>query len=164
MTSFLDWFEGDRRLIPFFGRPRTSLVRDHNPFDDGTDALRAPIATMALASPKTAASGSTACGANPERTQRLLTTFWNARRKRRWMSRPGWNGFLAWPCRALDGRRKLGRGFRQSAFLDRIKDVSETTSAVVGQLSARGFEGKLTTSKYAAARQMLPGHGTSRHP
>ena len=67
------------------------------------------------------------------------------------MSRRGWNGFSAALAAPSTARRKpWARFFDKARFWDRIKDVklNDRQRLVINRL-LDGFEGKLTTSKYA---------------
>lgn len=108
MGSFLDWFEGGQTLDDVLkaGLAHLWFVTIH-PFDDGNGRIARAIADMALARSEKSRKGSTSCRRRSGRSAALITTSWSARRRGRWMSRPGWNGSsAAWAVPSM-GLRQL---------------------------------------------------------
>ena len=152
MKSFLDWFEGDKPIdqVLAAGLAHLWFVTIH-PFDDGNGRIARSIADMALArsehSPQRFYSMSAQIRQERndyydilERTQKGTMDVTS------WME---W--FLGCLGRAIDGAQvTLSTVLEKARFWDRIKNVqlNDRQRLVINRL-LDGFEGKLTTSKYA---------------
>lgn len=153
MKVFLDWFGDDKANDPVLhaGLAHLWFVTIH-PFDDGNGRIARAIADMALArserSPQRFYSMSAQIRLERgdyydilERTQKgtMDVTLWM-----------GW--FLGCLGRAIEqAQNTLSAVLDKARFWERIKDVqlNERQRLVINRL-LDGFEGKLTTSKYAA--------------
>ena len=153
MEAFLDWFEGKNQIDPVLkaGLAHLWFVTIH-PFDDGNGRIARAIADLALARSENSSqrfysmSAQIRLGRNAyydilELTQKgtLDVTLWME-----------W--FLGCLGRAIDGAQDtLGVVLGKARFWERVKDVqvNERQRLVITRL-LNGFEGKLTTSKYAA--------------
>jgi Fic family protein len=152
MRSFLDWFEGKDPIDPVLkaGLAHLWFVTIH-PFDDGNGRIARAIADMSLArsenSPQRFYSMSTQIRQERNAYYDILeTTQEGTMDVAQWME---W--FLGCLGRAIDGAQvTLSAVLRKARFWERIKDVpmNERQRLVVNGL-LDGFEGKLTTSKYA---------------
>src|SRR5579862_408417 len=152
ITAFLKWFEGKDAIDPVLkaGIAHLWFVTIH-PFEDGNGRIARAIADMALArsehSPQRFYSMSAQIKQEHkeyydilERTQKgtMDITVWM-----------GW--FLECLGRAIDGAQvTLKAVLAKARFWDRTKDVqlNDRQRSVINRL-LDGFEGKLTSSKYA---------------
>jgi Fic family protein len=159
MAAFIDWFNGDTRLDPVLKAAIAHLwfVTIH-PFDDGNGRIARAIADMMLArseeSPQRFYSMSAQIRlerndyyAILERTQKgdLDVTAWL-----RW--------FLVCLDRAFDGAEGILAGvLRKARFWEAMagQPLNERQRKVVNCL-LDGFEGKLTSSKWAALTKTSP--------
>ncbi len=153
MKSFLDWFEGDKRTDPVLHASLAHLwfVTIH-PFEDGNGRIARAVADMALARSENSAQRFYSMSAQIrqerndyynvlEQTQKGMmdVTLWTE-----------W--FLGCLGRAIDGAQAtLNAVLEKARFWDRIQNVQldQRQRMVINRL-LDGFEGKLTTSKYAA--------------
>lgn len=153
MKTFLEWFEGEKRMDPVLraGLAHLWFVTIH-PFDDGNGRIARAIGDMALARSENSAQRFYSTSAQIrqerkayydilERTQKgtLDVTLWM-------------DWFLSCLGRAIDGAQTaLGVVLAKARFWERSKDVplNQRQRLVINRLPD-GFEGKLTTSKYAA--------------
>jgi len=152
MKSFLAWFERERGIDPVLkaGLAHFWFVTIH-PFDDGNGRIARALADLALArsenSPQRFYSMSaqirqerTAYYGILEQTQKATMDI------TRWMD---W--FLGCLGRAIDGAQSsLAAVLAKARFWERIRDVqlNQRQRLVINRL-LDGFEGKLTSSKYA---------------
>src|SRR5581483_11220682 len=153
MTSFLDWFEAGAKIDPVLraGLAHLWFVTIH-PFDDGNGWIARAIADMALArsenSPQRFYSMSAQIREERSAYYKILERTQNgALDVTPWME---W--FLGCLGRAIDGARETSRAVLAKArFWDRVKNLSlnERQPAILNRL-LDGFEGKLTTSRYAS--------------
>ena len=159
MSAFLDWFNGDAALDPVLKAAIAHFwfVTIH-PFDDGNGRIARAIADMALAraeqSPQRFYSMSSQIRderkdyyAMLERTQKasLDITAWLE-----------W--FLACLGRAFDGADKvLASVIMKARFWESVADkpLSERQRKVINRL-LDGFDGKLTSSKWAKLTKISP--------
>ena len=153
MKSFLKWFEARKPIdqVLAAGLAHFWFVTIH-PFDDGNGRMARAIADMALArsehSPQRFYSMSAQIRQERDAYYDILErTQKGALDITAWME---W--FLACLGRAIDGaQRTLSYVLEKARFWDRIKDVSlNDRQRLVTNRLLDGFEGKLTTSKYAA--------------
>jgi len=153
MGSFLDWFEGKDQMDPVLkaGMAHLWFVTIH-PFDDGNGRIARAIADLALArsegSPQRFYSMSAQIRQERNAYYDILEqTQTGTMDVTYWME---W--FLGCLGRAIDRAEDTLRVVLDKArFWERIRDVplSERQRLVINRL-LNGFEGKLTTSKYAA--------------
>lgn len=152
MKKLLQWFEGDKKIDPVLraGLAHLWFVTIH-PFEDGNGRIARAIADMALARSENSPQRFYSMSAQIRKEQKdyydiLERTQKGAMDVTLWME---W--FLGCLNRALDGAQEiLGTVLAKARFWDRIKDVklSNRQRLVINRL-LDGFEGKLTTSKYA---------------
>jgi Fic family protein len=152
MKTFLDWFEAKNSIDPVLkaGLAHLWFVTAH-PFDDGNGRIARAIADMALArsenSPQRFYSMSSQI--RQERSQYydvLEATQKGTMDVTLWME---W--FLGCLGRAIDGAQTaLSAVLAKARFWERIREVqiNERQRLVINRL-VDGFEGKLTSSKYA---------------
>jgi Fic family protein len=153
MRRFLEWFNGDISTEPLLKAAQAHLwfVTVH-PFDDGNGRIARAVADMALARSEETAHRFYSMSAQIreerdayysilERTQQGTMDI------TQWMQ---W--FLGCLTRAIEGANSTLAGVMSKArFWERLRDVSlnERQRLVLNRL-LDGFEGKLTTSKWAA--------------
>jgi Fic family protein len=153
MRAFLDWFNGDVTTEPVLKAAQAHLwfVTIH-PFDDGNGRIARAIADMALARSEGSSQRFYSMSAQIreqrgdyyailEQTQRGTLDI------TRWME---W--FLACLTRAIEGAQTALSGvIARGRYWERLRDVplNERQRLVINRL-LEGFEGKLTTSKWAA--------------
>ena len=152
MATFLKWFEGNDKLDPVLkaGLAHLWFVTVH-PFDDGNGRIARAIADMALARSENSPQRFYSMSAQIRQERNAYYDILEHTQKGTMDVTPWMEWFLGCMGRAIDGAQDTLRGVLGKAqFWERIKDV---------QLNARqrlainrlldGFEGKLTTSKYA---------------
>ncbi len=156
MRQFLDWFNGDAAIEPVLKAAEAHLwfVTIH-PFDDGNGRIARAIADMALARSEKSSQRFYSMSAEI-RQQRsdyyriLEQTQQGTLNITAWME---W--FLACLTRAIDGAQTtLGGVIAKARYWETLRDVplNERQRLVINRL-LEGFEGKLTTSKWAALTQ-----------
>jgi Fic family protein len=153
IKSFLDWFEGDKKFDPVLraGVAHLWFVTIH-PFDDGNGRIARAIADMALARSENSPHRFYSMSAQIQKEHKdyydiLELTQKGAMDITAWME---W--FLSCLGRAIDGAQEtLSTVLEKARFWDRIKDVNlnHRQRLAINRL-LDGFDGKLTTSKYAA--------------
>ena len=153
MRTFLAWFEGQETMDPVLtaGLAHLWFVTIH-PFDDGNGRIARAIADMALARSENSAQRFYSMSAQIRQERNDYYDVLESTQKgtldvTRWME---W--FLGCLGRAIDGAQvSLGTVLNKARFWDQIKDLqlNERQQLVINRL-LDGFEGKLTTSKYAA--------------
>lgn len=153
MGLFLDWFEGKDQMDPVLkaGLAHLWFVTIH-PFDDGNGRIARAIADLALARSENSPQRFYSMSAQIRLERNAYYEILELTQKRtldvtRWME---W--FLGCLGRAIDGAQEtLAVVLDKARFWERIKDVqlNERQRLVINRL-LDGFEGKLTTSKYAA--------------
>jgi Fic family protein len=153
MTSFLDWFEGEKKIDPLLraGLAHLWFVTIH-PFDDGNGRIARAIADMALARSEDSPRRFYSMSAQIQKEHKAYYDILERTQKDTMDITPWMEWFLDCLGRALDGAQEtLGTVFAKARFWDRIKDVklNDRQRLVINRL-LDGFEGKLTTSKYAA--------------
>jgi Fic family protein len=152
MVSFLNWFEGDSAMEPVLKAALAHLwfVTIH-PFDDGNGRIARAIADMALArsenSPERFYSMSAQIRQERKAYYDILEDTQNGTMDiTAWMT---W--FLGCLGRAIDGAGTALAGVLAKArFWERIQGVplNDRQRSILNRL-LEGFEGKLSTSKYA---------------
>jgi Fic family protein len=152
MSAFSEWFNTASDIDPVMkaGLAHLWFVSIH-PFDDGNGRIARAIADMALARSEHSSQRFYSMSAQIrqeradyydilERTQKMTMEI------TAWMS---W--FLACLGRAIDGAQTaLGAVLAKARFWERIKNVAiNDRQRIVLNKLLDGFEGKLTTTKYA---------------
>lgn len=153
MGLFLDWFEGKEQIDPVLKAALAHLwfVTIH-PFADGNGRIARAIADLALARSEKSHQRFYSMSAQIRQERNAYYDILEHTQKgtmdvTRWME---W--FLGCLGRAIDGAENTLRVVLSKArFWDRMKDVplNERQRLILNRL-LDGFEGKLTTSKYAA--------------
>lgn len=152
MRAFLAWFEEDTKIDAGLkaGQAHLWFVTIY-PFDDGNGRIARAIADLALArsehSPRRFYSMSAQIRQERNRFYQILERT----QKGSLDTTPWMEWFLGCLGRAIDGAQQtLSAILAKARFWDRIKDlrISDRQRLVLNQL-LDGFEGKLTTSKYA---------------
>jgi Fic family protein len=152
MRAFLNWFEGKELMDPVLkaGLGHLWFVTIH-PFDDGNGRIARAIADMALARSENSPQRFYSMSAQIRQERSAYYDILERTQKgtmdvTRWME---W--FLGCLGRAIDGAHvTLSAVLSKARFWERIKSVqlNDRQRLVVNRL-LDGFEGKLTTSKYA---------------
>lgn len=153
MKPFLEWFESDKPVdqVVTAGLAHLSFVTIH-PFDDGNGRIARAIADMALARSEHSPQRFYSMSAQTRLERKIYDDILERTQKGTLDITPWMEWFLGCLGRAIDGAREtLGAVLDKRRFWDRLKDVSlnERQRLVINRLLA-GFEGKLTTSKYAS--------------
>ena len=127
-----------------------------HPFDDGTAELRGPLPIWYWLDQREVRSASTACRRKSGRNETSITKNWKRYRKGILISRNGcagiWTAWIAlskesrksWPT---SSKKHASGSFRNVTFNNRQKDILMRL--------LEGFEGNLTTSKYAKIEKCL---------
>ncbi|MEX2598681.1 MAG: Fic family protein [Dehalococcoidia bacterium] len=159
MAAFLEWFDGDERLDPVLKAAVAHFwfVTIH-PFDDGNGRIARAITDMALArsedSPQRFYSMSAQIRQERKDYYALLeTTQKGSLDITAWLQ---W--FLGCLGRAFDGAEStLANVLRKARFWEAIagQPLSERQRKVINRL-LDGFEGKLTSSKWASLTKTSP--------
>jgi Fic family protein len=159
MKSFLDWFNGESEADPVAKAALAHLwfVTIH-PFDDGNGRIARAIADMSLARSEQSPQRFYSMSAQIQRERNAYYDMLETTQKRdhdvtRWME---W--FLGCLDRAFDGAEKTLAGvFQKAEFWNEHSAVSlnERQRDIVNRL-LDGFDGKLTTSKWALIEKCSP--------
>jgi Fic family protein len=159
MRTFLEWFNGGATTEPVLKAALAHLwfVTIH-PFDDGNGRIARAIADMALARSEGSSRRfySMSAQIREERAEyyRMLEqTQRDTMEVTAWME---W--FLGCLTRAIEGAQAALSGVvEQARYWERLRDVplNERQRLVIGRL-LQGFEGKLTSSKWAALTKSSP--------
>jgi Fic family protein len=152
MAKFLQWFEHPQEIDPLLtaGLAHLWFVTIH-PFDDGNGRIARAIADMALARSEKTGQRFYSMSAQIRRERNDYYTTLEETQKggldvTRWQA---W--FLGCLLRAIDGAQEtLGAVLSKAQFWERFakEPLNERQIKVLNQL-LDGFEGKLTTSKWA---------------
>jgi Fic family protein len=153
MKSFLDWFEGDKPFdqILAAGLAHLWFVTIH-PFDDGNGRIARAIANMALARSEHSPQRFYSMSAQIQLERNAYYNILEKTQKGTMDVTPWMEWFLGCLGRAIDGAQEtLSTVLDKKRFWDRIKDVklNDRQRFMIHRL-LDGFEGNLTTSKYAA--------------
>ncbi len=152
MTAFLDWFNSPPRidLVLRAGLAHLWFVTIH-PFDDGNGRIARAIADMALAQLEQSSQRFYSMSAQIRRERKAYYDVLEQTQKGT-LDITGWlDWFLGCLARAVDGAQDtLGAVLHKARFWDQYSSVSfnERQIKMLGRL-LEGFEGKLTTSKWA---------------
>jgi Fic family protein len=152
MKSFLDWFEGDKKMDPVLraGLAHLWFVTIH-PFDDGNGRIARAIADVALARSENTPQRFYSMSTQIRQERNAYYDILERTQKGTMDVTPWMLWFLDCLGRAIDGAQQTLSGVLEKArFWERIKDITlnDRQRFVVNRL-LDGFEGKLTTSKYA---------------
>jgi Fic family protein len=152
IKSFLDWFEGKDPIDPVLkaGLAHLWFVTIH-PFDDGNGRIARAIADMALARSEKSTQRFYSMSAQIRQERNAYYDILEQTQKGKIDVTPWMEWFLGCLGRAIDGAQEtLGAVLAKARFWERIKDVrlNDRQRLVINRL-LDGFEGKLTSSKYA---------------
>jgi Fic family protein len=168
MRTFLDWFNANADIDPVLkaGQAHLWFVTIH-PFDDGNGRIARAIADMALARSENSPERFYSMSAQIRQERAGYYDILEQTQKGTLDITPWMEWFLACLGRAIEGAQTtLGTVLAKARFWESIADfpISERQRAVLNRL-LDGFEGKLTTTKYAvlakcsqdtALRDILP--------
>ena len=153
MGSFLEWFEGKDQIDPVLkaGLAHLWFVTIH-PFDDGNGRIARAIADLALARSENSPQRFYSLSTQIRQERKAYYDILEQTQKGAMDVTPWMEWFLGCLGRAIEGAQETLRVVLDKArFWERIKNVqlNERQRLVINRL-LNGFEGKLTTSKYAA--------------
>ena len=168
MKTFLDWFNANAEIDPVLkaGLAHLWFVTIH-PFDDGNGRIARAIADMALARSENSPQRFYSMSAQIRQERGAYYDVLERTQKGTMNVTPWMEWFLGCLGRAIDGAQStLGAVLAKARFWERMQGVplNDRQRLVLHRL-LDGFEGKLTTSKYAklakcsqdtALRDMLP--------
>jgi Fic family protein len=152
MRSFLEWFESRKAIDQVIraGLAHLWFVTIH-PFDDGNGRIARAIADMALARSEHSPQRFYSMSTQIRQERNAYYDMLEHTQKGSMDITPWMEWFLGCLGRAIDGAQEtLSAVLVKAWFWDHIKDVKlkDRQRLVVNRL-LDGFEGKLTTSKYA---------------
>ena len=152
MASFLNWFEGRDPIDPVLkaGLAHLWLVTIH-PFEDGNGRIARAIADMTLARSENSPQRFYSMSAQIRQERDEYYDILGRTQKATMNVTPWIEWFLGCLGRAIDGAQAtLSAVLSKALFWERIKGVqlNDRQRLVINRL-LDGFEGKLTTSKYA---------------
>jgi Fic family protein len=152
MGAFLDWFNGKTDIDPVMkaGLAHLWFVSIH-PFDDGNGRIARAIADMALARSENSPQRFYSMSAQIRQERNAYYDILEQTQKADMDVTPWMEWFLGCLGRAIDGAQTvLGAVLAKAKFWDRAQGISinERQRLVLNKL-LDGFEGNLTTSKYA---------------
>jgi Fic family protein len=152
MQSFLDWFNTGADVDPVLkaGLAHLWFVTIH-PFDDGNGRIARAIADMALARSENSPQRFYSMSAQIRQERDAYYDILENTQKSTMDVTPWMEWFLGCLGRAIDGAQTiLSAVLAKARFWERVKDVSlnDRQRLILNRL-LDGFEGKLTTSKYA---------------
>jgi Fic family protein len=152
MRLFLDWFNGDSEIDPVLKAAQAHLwfVTVH-PFEDGNGRIARAIADMALARSEKSSQRFYSMSAQIRQERADYYDVLERTQKGTLDITPWMEWFLGCLGRAVDGAQNvLSAVLAKARFWERIQGVSinERQRLVLNRL-LDGFEGNLTTSKYA---------------
>jgi len=153
MKSFLEWFESDKPIdqVLAAGLAHLWFVTIH-PFDDGNGRIARAIADIALARSEHSPRRFYSMSAQIRLERNAYYDILEHTQKGSMDITPWMEWFLGCLGRAIDGAREtLGAVLDKKRFWDRFKSVKfNDRQLIVINRMLDGFEGNLTTSKYAA--------------
>lgn len=149
---FLGWFEGEQKMDAVLkaGLAHLWFVTIH-PFDDGNGRIARAIADIALARSENSPQRFYSMSAQIQQERNAYYDILERTQKGTMDVTPWMEWFLNCLGRAIDGAQViLGAVLRKAQFWERIKEVqlNERQRLIINRL-LDGFEGKLTSSKYA---------------
>jgi len=153
MPSFLDWFNGDAAMEPVMKAALAHLwfVTVH-PFEDGNGRIARAIADMSLARSEGSAQRFYSMSARIREERGDYYRVLEQTQRGTLDVTPWMEWFLGCLTRAIEGARaELSGVIAKARYWERLRDVplNERQRLVINRL-LEGFEGKLTTSKWAA--------------
>jgi Fic family protein len=159
MTAFLDWFNANSDLDPVMkaGLAHLWFVSIH-PFDDGNGRIARAIADMALARSENSPQRFYSLSAQIRQERNAYYDILEQTQKRDMDATPWMEWFLGCLGRAIDGAQTvLSAVLAKAKFWERAQGVSinDRQRLVLNRL-LDGFEGKLTTTKYAKLTKSSP--------
>lgn len=153
MNAFLQWYEGRSQMDPLLkaGLAHLWFVTIH-PFDDGNGRIARTIADLSLARSENSPQRFYSMSAQIQQERYAYYDILEQTQKGSLDVTPWMTWFVGCLGRAVDrAQETLHLVLEKARFWDRIKDapLNERQRRVLNRLWS-GFEGKLTTSKYAA--------------
>jgi Fic family protein len=153
MRTFLDWFNANADIdqVMKAGQAHLWFVTIH-PFDDGNGRIARAIADMALARSENSPQRFYSMSAQIRQERAAYYNILEQTQKGTLDITPWMEWFLGCLGSAIDGAQTtLGTVLAKARFWERIADfpINERQRVVLNRL-LDGFEGKLTTTKYAA--------------
>jgi Fic family protein len=152
MNAFLDWFNAnhDIDLVMKAGLAHLWFITIH-PFDDGNGRIARAISDMALARSENSTQRFYSMSTQIRQERNTYYEILERTQKADMDVTPWLEWFLACLGRAIEGAQAVLRGVLDKAkFWERIRDVvmNDRQRLILNKLFD-GFEGKLTTTKYA---------------
>jgi Fic family protein len=152
MEAFLDWFNADDDTDPVLnaGKAHLWFVTIH-PFDDGNGRIARAIADMALARSEKSPQRFYSMSAQIRQERKAYYDILEATQKGALDITPWMEWFLGCLGSAIDGAQTtLSAVLTKARFWEAVSGtpINERQRLVLNRL-LDGFEGKLTTSKYA---------------
>jgi Fic family protein len=152
IRAFLKWFEAESKLDAVLKAAEAHLwfVTIHS-FDDGNGRIARAIADLALARSERSPQRFYSMSAQIQKERNDYYDILERTQKATMDITPWMEWFLGCLGRAIDGTQEtLSAVLKKARFWERIKDVqiNDRQRLVLNRL-LDGFEGKLTTSKYA---------------
>jgi len=159
MKAFLDWFESDSSVDAVLkaGLAHLWFVTIH-PFEDGNGRTARAIADMALARSENSPQRFYSMSAQIRQERNAYYDILEETQKRTMDITPWIEWFLGCLGRAIDGAQTtLGAVLDKARFWERVQGIplNDRQRLVLNRL-LDGFEGKLTTSKYAKLAKCSP--------
>jgi len=159
MTAFLDWFNGNKDLDPVMKADLAHLwfVSIH-PFDDGNGRIARAIADMALARSENSPQRFYSMSSQIRQERNAYYEILEQTQKGDMNVTPWMEWFLGCLGRAIDGAQTMLNAILVKAkFWDRAQSVAinDRQRLVLNKL-LDGFDGKLTTTKYAKLTKSSP--------
>jgi Fic family protein len=153
MLRFLDWFNGDATTEPVLKAALAHLwfVTIH-PFDDGNGRIARAIADMSLARSEGSSQRFYSMSAQIREERGEYYGILERTQKGTLDITPWMEWFVGCLTRAIEGAQAALSGvIAKAQYWEKLRDVplNERQRLVINQL-LEGFEGKLTTSKWAA--------------
>jgi Fic family protein len=152
MKAFLKWFESGEQMDAVLkaGLAHLWFVTVH-PFDDGNGRIARAIADMALARSENSPQRFYSMSSQIRQERNAYYDILERTQKGTMDVTPWMEWFLGCLGRAIDGAQEiLSAVLNKARFWERVKDVplNDRQRLIVNRL-LDGFEGKLTSSKYA---------------
>ena len=159
MKTFLAWFnrKSDMGLVMKAGLAHLWFVTIH-PFDDGNGRIARAITDMALARSENSSQRFYSMSAQIRQERNAYYEILERTQKGKMDITPWMEWFLACLERAIDGAQATLQGVLNKAkFWERIRGlaINDRQRLVLNRL-LDGFEGKLTTTKYAKLTKSSP--------
>jgi Fic family protein len=153
MQRFLEWFDGDATAEPVLKAALAHLwfVSIH-PFDDGNGRIARAIADMSLAKSEGSSQRFYSMSAQIREERGAYYGILEQTQRATMDVTPWMEWFLGCLTRAIEGARTaLSAVIVKARYWEKLRDVplNDRQRLVIGRL-VEGFEGKLTTSKWAA--------------